>query len=65
MEDKELPALYMQYHGCWWPGDTRSQGISSHDIDLILLEYIDFSTRRGNSIISKLVNINISGVYQT
>ena len=27
-----------QYHGCWCPGDTRSQGISSHDINLVLLE---------------------------
>ena len=25
--------LYNQCHGCWWPGDTRSQGISSHGID--------------------------------
>ena len=24
-----------QYHGCWCPGDVRSQGISNHDIDLV------------------------------
>ena len=24
----------VQYHGCWWPGDARSQGINNHDIDL-------------------------------
>ena len=24
-----------QYHGCWWPGDTRSQVIISHGIDLV------------------------------
>ena len=24
-----------QYHGCWWPGDVRSQVISSHGNDLI------------------------------
>ena len=24
-----------QYHGCWCTGDVRSQGISSHDIDLV------------------------------
>ena len=22
-----------QYHGWWWPGDTRTQGINWHDID--------------------------------
>ena len=21
-----------EYHGCWCPGDARSQGISNHDI---------------------------------
>ena len=26
---------YVQYHSCRWPGDTRSQVISSHGIDLI------------------------------
>ena len=39
VEDKDLFILYIQYHGCWCPGDTRSQGISSHGIDLILMEY--------------------------
>ena len=29
----------------WWPGDTKSQGISSHGIDLVILEYSSFSTR--------------------
>ena len=24
--------LQRQYHGCWCPGDARSQGISNHDI---------------------------------
>ena len=28
-----------QYQGCWWPGDSRSQGISSNDIDLAVPEY--------------------------
>ena len=34
-QDKNLPILHNQYHGCWCPGDVRSQGISSHDIDLV------------------------------
>ena len=28
-----------QYHGCWCPGDVRSQGISIHDIDLCLVSH--------------------------
>ena len=35
MEDKDLFFLHGWYNGCWWPGDTRSQGISSHCIDLV------------------------------
>ena len=33
-QEKDLDILYNQYHGCWCPGDVRSQGISSNDIDL-------------------------------
>ena len=28
-----------QYHGCWWPGDTRSQGINNHCIDTACPKY--------------------------
>ena len=45
VEDKDLLILYIAYHG-WWPGDTRSQGISNHGVDLVLLEYSSFSTNR-------------------
>ena len=38
--------LHIQYHDCWWPGDARSQGISSLGIDLVIPEYSDFSTTR-------------------
>ena len=34
-EEKDLFILHRQYQGCWWPGDTKSQGISSPGIDLI------------------------------
>ena len=27
--------LRSQYHGCWCPGDARSQRIRNHDIDLV------------------------------
>ena len=28
-EDKNIHIVHGQYHGCWWPDDTRSQGISN------------------------------------
>ena len=40
MKDKDIPSLYIQYHGCRWPGDERSQGISNYDIDLVKPSYI-------------------------
>ena len=30
---RQGPVNSSQYDGSWWPGDTRSQGISSHAID--------------------------------
>ena len=33
VEYKHMPIPHSQYHGCWCPGDTSCQGISSHDID--------------------------------
>ena len=27
---------HCQCHGCWWPGDERSHGLSRHDIDQII-----------------------------
>ena len=33
------------YHCCWWPGNARSQGISSNDINQLIPEYSGFSTR--------------------
>ena len=38
-EYKDLFILQGQYHGCWWPGKSTSQDISSHGIPLITLEY--------------------------
>ena len=39
-ETIKIPPLRRQnqYHGCWWPGDPRSQGNSSLNVDLIILE---------------------------
>ena len=31
--DDRVPFIHNQYHGCWWPGDGRSQNISSRGTD--------------------------------
>ena len=38
-EDKDLFILHNWYQDCWWPGNAKSQGISSHGIDPALLDY--------------------------
>ena len=43
MEDEDPFMLHWLCHGCWWPGDTRSQVISNHGIDLVLPEYAPLS----------------------
>ena len=39
VEDKNLLIVYGQYYGCCWPGDIRSQGISSLGIKLVHPQY--------------------------
>ena len=51
MEDKDLFNMQSQYHGRWWPGDSRSHGISSHCVDLVIPEY-GFNYQKGQMIIS-------------
>ena len=46
IEGEDLFILHNQYHCCWWPDNTRSQGISSNCINLVLLEYSSFTTKR-------------------
>ena len=41
--------LHIEYHVCWWPGDTRGQVISSRVIDLVISEYSSIRTRGVNS----------------
>ena len=48
--NKDLLVLHAQYHDCWWPGDTRSQVISSNGIDLVILEYSHPSTTGVNGL---------------
>ena len=52
MVDKGLFTLQGQYHGCWWPGDGRSQGISNHGSDPVILEYA-VSTPEGLNFYTK------------
>ena len=44
-EEKNINIAHYQYHDWGWSGDAKSQGISNHDIDLVILEYSCFSTR--------------------
>ena len=46
VEDKDPFILPSQYHVCWWPGDIRSQGISSNGIDLSYHSIFSFSPSR-------------------
>ena len=40
-----ISVFHSQYHpSCWWSGDLRSQGISSHGVDLVCMEYSSLST---------------------
>ena len=39
MENRDLFIIHSHHCGCWWPGDTRSKGISSYSIDTVLSKY--------------------------
>ena len=54
-ENKDTPISHCQCDGCWWPGDGRSQGISSHDIDFIYMEYSIAHMERVNEIVHGIV----------
>ena len=40
MEDKDLFMQNSKWHDFWWPGDVRSRRFSSHDVELIVPEYL-------------------------
>ena len=48
IEDKYLPILHSQYHGCWCPGDTRSQDISTLILTLVKPGYLSPHMSRVN-----------------
>ena len=35
---------YNEYHAGWRPGDSKSQGISSHGVEQVLPQYFGVST---------------------
>ena len=55
-EDNNCPTLHFWYHNCWWPGDTRRQGISSHGVDPVWTWYSIGSTWRFHTLY--IVNSN-------
>ena len=59
MEDSGLFILYREYHGCWWPSDSRSQRINnSSGIDLVRWVYYGLGTRR-----DKMMDISANKSY--
>ena len=44
-ENKDIHTSHRKYHGCWWPGNTRSQSINCHSINLVLTEYCCLSAK--------------------
>ena len=50
VKDKDQYILHIQYHCWWWPGTTRSQGICSHGINLLISKYSISSIRMVNAL---------------
>ena len=48
--------LFYKYHGCWWPGNTKSLDISGHCFALVHPEYSSFSNSKVNNIFSELAS---------
>ena len=44
-EVAEIVLSGKQVHVCWWPGDAMCQEISSHNIDLVIMEYSTLNIR--------------------
>ena len=47
---QNLPILHSQYHGCWCPGNARSQGISKNDIYFVELGWVGHRMLRVNKV---------------
>ena len=51
---------YCQYHGYWWPGDARSQGISSHGIVHVIHDCIFWNKKAENHVLYMIFFILLS-----
>ena len=55
MEDTDAIIQHFQYHDWGWSGDSRNRWISSHDTELVLLEYSCFDTESMFSVILSII----------
>ena len=46
LRERPVNHKYLKYYGNWWPGGTRSQGIHSQGICIVILEYSSFSIEK-------------------
>ena len=60
--ERQRSTPHSQYHGCWWSGDTGSQDIWSHAIDLIITEYSSVNTNRVKHMYSIQIDYNDVGL---
>ena len=60
LKDEDSFVPLSRYHGCWWPGDARSQVINSQGIDLVLFKYFSLSSRRINIFCTFMTVISFS-----
>ena len=49
MGAKDMFIWYSQYHCRWWPVNQRGWGISSHGVDLVILEYSSITSTGVNN----------------
>ena len=61
-QDNNIHMTHTQYQGCWWLGDARSRGISSHGINIVCLEYFGASAEGFKE--PALIKYNVYGLMQ-
>ena len=65
MEDKDMFIQHSYCHGCWWLGDTKSQGISSHGIDIVPYIILIWTHIAGNPVYRVATVREKSGKFQS
>ena len=59
-----LSLIHSQYHGCWCPGDTRSQGISNNDIYYVDLDEFGPHVLRVNTLRLKQNGCHFPNIFK-